>query len=54
MLLLNYIRVDGKYFKLYPGVENFDEIALSVTVKDIAKILRIFCENSKMQNRRHF
>ena len=37
-------------------VENFDEIALSLTVKEIAYILRfyIFGENSKNQNGRHF
>ena len=36
------------------GVENFDEIALSPTVKEIAKILRfrILAKNSKNQNGR--
>ena len=37
-------------------VENFDEMALSRTVKEIQAILyfSIFCENSKIQNGRHF
>ena len=37
-------------------VENFDEIALSRTVKEIEAILcfSIFGENSKIQNGRHF
>ena len=39
------------YFLDTPGVENFDEIALSLTVKEIAYILRfyIFGKNSKIQ-----
>ena len=38
------------------GVENFDEIALSATVKEIEPILcfRTFSKNSKIQNGRHF
>ena len=38
------------------GGENFDEIARSLTVKEIAYILRfyIFGEKSKIQNGRHF
>ena len=38
------------------GVENFDEIALSPTVKEIEAILcyRTFSKNSKIQNGRHF
>ena len=34
------------------GIENFEEIALSVTVKEIAKIsnLCIFCKTLKIQN----
>ena len=38
------------------GVENFDEIALSPTVKEIEAILRFrtFSKNSKIQNGRHF
>ena len=37
-------------------IENFDEIALSLTVKEIEAFLsfRIFGENSKIQNGRHF
>ena len=37
-------------------VENFDEIPLSHTVKEIEAILcfAIFCKNSKIQNGRHF
>ena len=44
------------YFLDTLGNENFDEIALSLTVKEIAYILRfcIFGENSKIQNGRHF
>ena len=39
-----------------PWVENFDEIALSRTVKEIEGILcfAIFGKNSKNQNGRHF
>ena len=38
------------------GVENFDEIALSLTVKEIEAILcfRTFSKNSKIQNGRQF
>ena len=38
------------------GVENFDEIALSLTVKEIEAILcfATFGTNSKIQNGRHF
>ena len=37
-------------------VENFDEIALSRTVKEIEanSCFGIFCKNSKIQNGRHF
>ena len=40
----------------YPGVENFDEIALSRTVKEIEPNLcfSIFGKNLKIQNGRHF
>ena len=40
----------------YPRVENFDEIALSRTVKEIEANLcfAIFGKNSKIQNSRHF
>ena len=39
-----------------PWVENFDEIALSRTVKEIEAIscFAIFGKNSKIQNGRHF
>ena len=38
------------------GVENFDKIALSLTVKEIEAILcfAIFGKNSKIQNGHHF
>ena len=44
------------YFLDTPGVENFDEIAVSLTVKETAKIMcfRIFAKKSKIQNGRHF
>ena len=44
------------YFLDTLGVENFDEIALSLTVKEIEAFLcfRIFGENPKIQNGRHF
>ena len=55
---------EGKFFWKLPivhssytlWVENFDEIALSRTVKEIQAILcfSIFGENSKIQNGRHF
>ena len=55
---------EGKIFSKLPRVqsldtlwvENFDEIALSRTVKEIQAILRfsIFGKNSKIQNGRHF
>ena len=53
----------GKFFKNYQEynahalwVENFDEIALSGTVKEIGGNLcfAIFGKNSKIQNGRHF
>ena len=55
---------EGKIFKKLPSVqwldtlwvENFDEIALSGTVKEIEANLcfAIFGKNSKIQNGRHF
>ena len=55
---------EGKIFGKLPRVhcsdtllfENFDEIALSRTVKEIEAILcfAIFGKNSKIQNGRHF
>ena len=50
----------GKFLKNYQEynaqIENFDEIALSGTVKEIEANLcfAIFCKNSKIQNGRHF
>ena len=45
-----------KYPQIPCGVENFDEIALSRTVKEIEANLcfAIFGKNSKIQNGRHF
>ena len=46
-----------EYITLIPcGSKNFDEIALSRTVKEIQAILRfsIFGKNLKIQNGRHF
>ena len=55
---------EGKFFGKLPKlhsldilwVENFEEIALSRTVKEIQAILcfAIFSKNSKIQNGRHF
>ena len=55
---------EGKFFKKLPRVqcsdtlwvENFDEIAVSRTVKEIEANLcfAIFGKNSKIQNGRHF
>ena len=44
------------YFFNTLGVENVDEIALSLTVKEIEAILcfRTFSKNSKIQNGGHF
>ena len=55
-ILKIFWKVGLLYFLDTLGVENFAEIALSPTVKEIAKILcfRIFGENSKIQNGRHF
>ena len=52
----NILKVGLVYFFDTLGVENFDEIALSLTVKEIAYILHfyIFGENLKIQNGRHF
>ena len=45
----NFLKSGLRIFLTTLGVENFDEIALSLTVKEIAYILRfcIFGENSK-------
>ena len=52
----NILKVGLVYLLDTLRIENFDEIALSLTVKEIAYILRfyIFGENSKIQNGRHF
>ena len=52
----NFLKSGLSIFPRHPGVGNFDEIALSLTVKEIAYILRfyIFGENSKIQNSHHF
>ena len=44
------------YFLNTLGGENFDEIALSLTVKEIEAIMcfHTFSKNSKIQNGRHF
>ena len=46
----NFLKSCHMYFLDTLGVENFDEIALSLTVKEIEAFLcfRIFGENSKM------
>ena len=54
---LNFFSKWGMVYSLDTlGVENFDEIALSLTVKEIEAILcfATFGENSKIQNGRHF
>ena len=52
----NFLKSCHIYFLNTLGVENFAEIALSLTVKEIEAFLcfRIFGENSKIQNGRHF
>ena len=52
----NFWKIVKITFLRYPWVENFDEIALSRTVKEIEAILcfAIFGINSKIQNGRHF
>ena len=54
--LKNFSKVGVVYSLDTLGVENFDEIALSLTVKEIEAFLCfcIFGENSKIQNGRHF
>ena len=53
-------KIFGKLHRLHfldtLWVKNFDEIALSLTVKEIEANLcfAIFCKNSKIQNGRHF
>ena len=52
----NFLKIAKSTFLRYPVVENFDEIALSRTVKEIEANLcfAIFGKNSKIQNGRHF
>ena len=52
----NFLKSCHIYFLDTLGVENFDEIALSLTVKEIEAILcfRTFLKNLKIQNGRHF
>ena len=47
----NFLESGYSIFFRYPGVESFDEIALSLTVKEIAKILcfRIFAKIRKFK-----
>ena len=50
-----FLKIGKSTFLRYPKVENFDEIALSRTVKEIESILcfAILGKNSKNQNGRH-
>ena len=52
----NCLKIANSTFLRYPVVENFDEIALSRTVKEVEANLcfSIFGKNSKIQNGRHF
>ena len=52
----NFLKIAKITFLRYPVGENFDEIALSCTVKEIEANLcfAIFGKNSKIQNGRHF
>ena len=52
----NILKIGKSTFVRYLWVENFDEIALSRTVKEIEGNLcfAIFGKNSKIQNGRHF
>ena len=52
----NFLKIAKITLLRYPVSENFDEIALSHTVKEIEAILcfAIFGKNSKIQNGRHF
>ena len=52
----NFPKLGRVYCLVTLWVENFDEIALSLTVKEIQALLCffIFGENSKIQNGRHF
>ena len=52
----NFLKITKSTMLRYPVVENFDEIALSRTVKEIEAdwCFAIFGKNSKIQNGRHF
>ena len=52
----NFLKIAKSRFLRYPWIENFDEIALSRTVKEIEANLcfAIVGKNSKIQNGRHF
>ena len=52
----NFLKIAKTTMLIYPVGENFDEIALSRTVKEIEANLcfAIFGKNSKIQNGRHF
>ena len=52
----NFLKIAKSTFLRYLWIENFDEIALSRTVKEIEANLcfAIFGKNSKIQNGRHF
>ena len=52
----NFLKIAKITVLRYPVGENFDEISLSSTVKEIEAILcfAIFGKNSKIQNGRHF
>ena len=52
----NFLKIAKITFLRYPVGENFDEITLSCTVKEIEVILcfAIFGKNLKIQNGRHF
>ena len=51
-----FLKIANRYSLDTPWIENFVEIALSRTVKEIQAILcfSIFGKNSKIQNGRHF
>ena len=52
----NFLKIAKSTFLRYPWIKNFDEIALSRTVKEIEANLcfAIVGKNSKIQNGRHF
>ena len=52
----NFLKIAKSTFLRYQWIENFDEIALSRTVKEIEANLcfAIVGKNSKIQNGRHF